>query len=261
MSQAPPPPHLGDPPPAKSGGRFFMFGGIGCGLVLLVCCGAVGFGVYWASKSFTTDPAKIAEIRDSMVPIDIPPGYSGEFGMQFIGMTMVFYSSDTHNGAIMQGEFGPQYAGNDARELQAQVQTQMGNRSDEADVNFTEFETRVYTIFGEEREFEFALGQDPNTGMEYLRVMGTYPVEGGSTGLLFIQAPTDEMSAEQADLIVRSIDPAGTVEGGIPLDRIEVEVEEVEEPATDETPATDTPAPDASAEEAPAEEPEPASQP
>src|SRR5262245_58786301 len=64
--------------PGMSGGAKVLLGmGIGCGVLVLLCCGFFGASGWWlvrtAQKSITEDPNTIHILTEEIAKIDIPP--------------------------------------------------------------------------------------------------------------------------------------------------------------------------------------------
>ena len=59
--------------------------GIGCGVLLLLCCGLVGFGGFAGYRYFQNalidDPDKVRQITDAIVTIEIPESLEPKMAM------------------------------------------------------------------------------------------------------------------------------------------------------------------------------------
>ena len=116
--QQPPPVNPYDSPETvrsgMSGGTKVLLGlGIGCGVLVLLCCGVFGVGAFFFGRSvqhaMSEDPATIRSVTDSIVTIEIPPPLEPKMSLDWTMpivnrkvMTMAIYADkQDHSGLVL----------------------------------------------------------------------------------------------------------------------------------------------------------------
>jgi hypothetical protein len=190
--------------------------GIGCGVLLLLCCGVIGIGGYFAANyaqdSFSEDPAKAREVTDEIAQINIPdvlePKASIDARVPFTGerlMTWAFYASADGEDFLILAEFGPMLA--DTGDLEREVRKSMresGTVNDE-EVDVIESETYDTKIHDEDASFQIAKVEGRNSGNEYWQATGQFTGDGGPA-LLILRLSAEEFSKEQVLDIIKSME-------------------------------------------------------
>ena len=200
--------------PQKGGGSKVMLGvGIGCGIVLLLCCGG-GVGLYFvfkdALKIETDAPAVVAaaqEITDIDVPQQFAPTVAVKVNIPVInkGGTVVVYTDANQEGSIQLFEL----SGNATAAEQEQIRQQM-----EQNLRQQGHGSKNLVMTGESREVNFEVRGKPASftiqkgksqdGKEFFEVKGNFEGKGGPA-LLSGQLPADQIDEEQAEAFVKSI--------------------------------------------------------
>ena len=180
------------------------------GLSLVLCCGV---SIWFARSAMTvTDkPDEIRAITEEIATIELPEGYEPQFAVSInmmMKMHMVGYGPDGDDEnviTLMQMKMPGGISDEDAKRSFREQNQQQGNN---ADIQVEKRETRTFTIDGEECEFEFITGTDPETKEEMHQVIGVFPGRNG-TAVLMIMGSDQSWDEEQAIQIIKSISVNG----------------------------------------------------
>lgn len=196
-------------PPRKQGGSKLLMGlGIGCGLVLLLCCGG-GVAIYWFARgAVSEDPARIAEVAREIAEVQLPPDLqplrSVSMKAMNRGLSMAIYQSEDGTGTaiLMEIAGGEALDPSDMRE-QAELQGQQQGieQGDLVDVESREMEIQVR---GEPAKFLIEMGKESQSNVEYIRGSGVFRTKDG-VGMLMVQGPADRYTEEQIEETIRSV--------------------------------------------------------
>lgn len=206
--------------PQKGGGSKLLLGlGIGCGLMLLLCCGG-GVAVFMIGKSAVqveTSPVPVATVAQGITDMDVPAGFEPKMSMSikvpFANkkvMTMAFYTGPNENGIIMAAEFGEEMAGNDPEQMKLQIEQSMRQqqqRQGQGAKNLQmegESKEVTVTVRGEECTFTIQRGKAQNEE-EFVQIEGTFTSKEGGPAFLFGQLPASDFSEEDAEAFVKSV--------------------------------------------------------
>ena len=205
--------------PQKSGGSKVLLGlGIGCGLVLLLCCGIGGFGVYMFKSAFTiqTTPAEVAATAQGITEMTPPEGFNPEGGVIFKNpftgekaAAFAGFSGPGKKGVLIVAEVNQEMVGADAEQIRAQAEQslqqqghQQGSQAQDLQMIGEPRDVKT-TIRGQEATFTIQRGKAPD-GAEYYQVQGTFQGKGGP-GFLMGQFPADQIDEEKTEAFVKSI--------------------------------------------------------
>jgi hypothetical protein len=210
-------PYAPDVPPRKSGGSgIWLFLGIGCGLVLLLCCGG-GVAMFYVGKSainVTQVPAEVTQKSQEIADFDVPAGFKPQMAMStqvpFTGqkfMTMVVYSAPNQDGGLFLMEFGGAVGANmDREQLKLQMHQSLSQQGQQAkQLNILESRDVEVQIHGQPTTFKIQKAEDQQTKQQYVQVEGTFNGKGGGPAVLIGQLKADEFSEDDAEKLVRSI--------------------------------------------------------
>ena len=85
--------------------------GIVAGLLLLCLCGGgatfflLGAAGRMIARNVVTDPADVAAIADGIAEYQLPAGWREQYGMRFLGFSLVAYAPADSRGHIMLMQF------------------------------------------------------------------------------------------------------------------------------------------------------------
>ncbi len=219
--------------------------GIGCGLLLVLCCGVFGIGGYFASNyaknALSYDPAKAREITADIVDIEIPeslePQGSVDARVPFRGdrlMTGAVYGSKEGDNHIIIGEFGPSIAQGDFERTMRESMREAGQEEDE---NLVVIDSEPYDamIHGEQATFTIAEAEGRKSKTKYWQVSGEFRGDAGPA-ILLMRLEAEKFTKEQVIDIIKSMEDA-------PNEDLKAEEKPAEETPADEQPAEEPPAP------------------
>jgi len=228
MSNAPPPMNPYDLPP-KTGmsttGKVLLGTGIGCVVMLALCCGTFGLFVFNFVRTMENakidDPQQIQELSDDIVSIDVPPALEPRMGIDvklpFVGMPMiagVIYSDKagggvddddfSHHNVLIYGQLGQAFSNDPNMREQLDNFKREGHGHSENDFKVEESETFDSTINGEPAQFTINKGRDNDSDDERWHVMGSFQGKGGPA-IFLMHLKTADFTKEQVLAILKSM--------------------------------------------------------
>ncbi len=164
------------------------------GLVLIGCCGGMGFVLHRIRSGFSTDPVAVRQTTDEIVPIQIPPDFEPvgklEVDLPLIPYTkVVFYAWPDEKGLLVLADLGipMEQATRDVLRRTSERLRDRATRNEPARrLVVKERRWRRVRVGEKELEFEFAQAEDPETHVEYRQVTGFVPGHHGAALVLFV---------------------------------------------------------------------------
>jgi len=209
----------------KSGTKWLLGLGIGCGVVVLLCCGGVVgisyFGARFVSQSLVENPAEIVALSNEIAMIDVPPELKPTMALPlkvpFTGqpfMTMVVYSEQGQDatkddgeidGALLLAEFFPRYAPTDRKELQKQMDDALAKQGrTKGEVNVSESRELKLEVHGKPAEFMIQKGEDNKSHRKVVQGIGSFQGKQG-TAVLVLQLDAEKHTTDDIEKVLRSI--------------------------------------------------------
>ena len=200
--------------PGMSGTTKVLLGmGIGCGVLVLLCCGFFGASTFWlvrtAQKALTEDPGEIRRLTDEIVNIKIPDSLPPKAGMDlslpFVGtkfMTWVAYGVEDHNGLFI-AQFSEELVKQGDMQAQWKDSMRQSGQKEWDDIKVEESDKVELTINGSPATFTINRGQDSKS-KEVWQVTSSFRGKGGPA-MFVLKANTDEFSREQLGEILQSM--------------------------------------------------------
>ncbi len=188
-------PNWPQPQTSRRGCGLFSCLMIGCGGMLLLCCGGVIGGVFYFRSWVSEDPAAIAAAQKQIAEIVVPDGLEPKAA---INMKLPFVGEIGHGVVYLDQQSGSnlllltinrRFAEEDGFDFdQAMRQSlQQQNAGQEANFRVTRppYE-RKFTVRGEEVAFRFAEGENTQSGKKMLRVSGAFSGDSGPVIVQFL---------------------------------------------------------------------------
>ena len=215
---APEPPRTG----MSTGTKVLLFAGGGCAVVVLLCCGALGFSGMWFGRMIegaaSEDPEVVAEVTGELADIRIPeelqPGGSFRLEIPFTEQKTIFvmYEHEDDDAFLVLMHFGPlQIDAEDVADaIEQQVAQQRAANPDlemriDEDFVVEETERREFVIRGQLATFIFSRGRDEESGESSIQVAGSFEGKIGPVMLLLF-AREDAISEEEIVEMIESIE-------------------------------------------------------
>jgi hypothetical protein len=203
------------PPPRSGGSKVWLFLGIGCGFMLLLCCGGVVGMVYTFRNAvqIAQDPAAIRQQSSQLAEFDVPKGFEPKMAITvnvpFTGqkfMTMVAYAPSDNQGALFLMGMGQMVGNADPEMMKLQMEQQMKQQGQgQQTKQLTVLDTREVQveIRGKQATFKIQKAEDPNK-QQFVQILGAFDGKEGPV-MFFGQLKADDFSEEDAEKMVRSI--------------------------------------------------------
>ena len=212
-----PSPYAPQTPPPKSGGsKVWLFLGLGCGLVLLLCCGG-GVATLYVGKNavnVANDPATVKQQSSQIADFDVPTGFQPKaavtINVPFTGqkfMTMATFTPSDDDGGVFLVGIGQIGANADREQMRAQFEQQMkqqGQGPKAKQLNVLDSHDIDVEINGKPATFKIQKAEEPQTKKQYVQVDGVFDGKEGPA-IFIAQLKADDFSEEDAEKLVRSI--------------------------------------------------------
>jgi hypothetical protein len=167
--------------------------GIGCGVLVVVCCGGT-IGMFYmigksAQEAVTKDPAKIRQLTNQIVTIEVPDSLPPLVGMEFVipvvnfeVMKWVQYGEEHSHNLLALMQFNPRF---DEQQMRSQWRTsaRQNGPSGFDDIEVEQSERYQRLINGQDATFTIASGHDPGSDTKVWQVTGSFH---GKTGPAFL---------------------------------------------------------------------------
>ncbi len=203
------------PRPGMSGtAKLFLGLGIGCGVLVLLCCGGFVATFYYfgrsAANSVTKDPAKIREITDKIVaitvPDSLPPATAMEWNLPLFNFTvMTFAQYGDEHGPNLLGlvQFNENF---DEKQMRTQWRDSMSQNGRQGfeEIEIEKSERVEQDVNGEPAAFTLAEGQVAHSDDKVWQVTGSFHGKGGPA-FLHMKVKADDFTKEQVLEIIHSM--------------------------------------------------------
>jgi hypothetical protein len=223
--------------------------GIGCGVLVLLCCGVFGIGGYFAANfaknSFSDDPVKARDITESIVTIEIPPSLEPQGSIDFripiqgdLFMRGAFYGSDEGDNHLIIGEFNAEMVNSGDFETQFRESMNNSRREEHEDLDIVESETYDAEVNGEEASFRIAKAEGRKSKKAYWQVTGEFRGDAGPA-ILIMRLAADKFSKDDVIAVIKSMEDPES----------ETAPKEESPPEQEDAPAEEAPTEEAAADE------------
>jgi len=195
-------------------GKVFLGLGIGCLVLVLLCCGGLGLVGFFFGKSFqnatSDDPVVIEGVTDSIVEITVPPKLEPKGSVKWVVpfvnkemLTLVFYGDAGDKSVLALIQFGADLGDNEAMKEQWQDSLREASQKDMKEVELVESEEFKIEINGSPATFIVGKGHNEHK-KDVWQAMGPFEGKGGSA-MLFMQLDAEEFTKEELMEILHSM--------------------------------------------------------
>jgi hypothetical protein len=176
-------------------------------LVLCLCAGFFAFYVLGVAgvaiaRNVVTSPSEVADIASGIAEYTLPPGYDEEFGMRFLGFSLVAYATADEHSHLMLMQFPPTTR-IDQIEMERQLREATRDRSRFWDTDMRTIERRQVAIRGQEVTLTVSEGTN-HEGDVYRAISGVFQGKGGPT-LLVMSEPRSQWDEAAVSAFIASI--------------------------------------------------------
>jgi hypothetical protein len=200
----------------SSGAKVLIGLGIGCGVLVLLCCGIGGIATFYFGRSFqqamSKDPATVRQVAESIVTIDVPeelePEVSIDFTLPFVNrkmMSMAVFADRGDHSALVLFQLDEGFGNADTMQAQFNQQIRESGRGQMEEINVEDSETIKQEINGEEAEFTVGKGKAKEGGREVWQATGGFKGKGGPA-MLFVQVDAEKFTKEQVTDVIHSME-------------------------------------------------------
>jgi hypothetical protein len=166
---------------------------VGCGGVMLLCCGFGVWAIFYVRSWAVTDPQQVAAeakaIGEVEPPADLKPKMAIRVRLPFYGRIAsgVVYS-DEGSGTLFLLSIDSAVVGAEESDIQERLQEalQQEGSEKEEDLQIESKEEKQLTVRGKPVTFSFARGKNTKTGQQLIEVKGTFEGKSGPTIFYFI---------------------------------------------------------------------------
>lgn len=204
-----------DPTPAQKRGSGRLLGfALGCGGLVVLCCGGGVVALVMMGQSFQvkTDPAQASTIAsgiaDMQLPADLQPISSVDQRVPILNqriMSIVIYQSADKSSTVMLCGFPGELTAANRPQLRSLVDMQLAQQG-QALGEMTVRDTKTVDVKIREQPSYFTVekGTLSTNQVEYVRIGGLFPSKDG-VGMIIVQAPTSKLNDKQVQALINSI--------------------------------------------------------
>jgi hypothetical protein len=204
------------PQPGMSSGAKVLLGlGIGCGVLVLLCCGggiiaAVFFGRSM-QQAMSEDPETVRIVTESIVEIDVPtslpPQMSLDWTIPILNrkmMTMAVYADEGDKSALVLFQMDEDFGNPAVMRTQFEESMKESGGQEWDEVELEESEKFTTEINGAEAEFTVGRGKRKEDDREVWQAIGSFDGKGGPA-MLFMQLDAENFSKDDAMGVLQSM--------------------------------------------------------
>jgi hypothetical protein len=199
-----------------SGGAKVLIGlGIGCGVLLLLCCGVFGVTAYFFGRSFqhatSTDPATVRSVTDSIVTIEVPPSLEPQMSLDWsmpilnrkVTTMAVYADKEDHSGLVLF-QLAEDLGDPEMMKMQFRNSLRQGGKEKWKEVHLQDSENFESPINDSPAEFKVGRGKLEESGREIWQATGTFSGKGGPA-MLFMQLNAEDFNKDDVMDVLKSM--------------------------------------------------------
>ena len=179
--------------------------GIGCGVLLLLCCGGFAGITWWGrskfEKSTSSDPVVVRKTAAEIAEVPLPPNFEPKYSMDMtvpfsqVKIKGVVYGTKD-NGFFMMGEFDAKMSDAEREEFIKGFRGNFKMQDNNQKLDILESKTVDLTMRGKPASFKFAKAQNADTKQKLWQIMGTFNGREGPAMIMLV-VPLEQFSEDQ----------------------------------------------------------------
>lgn len=182
------------------------------GGLLLLCCLGIGLAALllpravqnFAENSLTDDPEQVAEVGQSILDYELPPGMQEEGAMGFAGIKMVFITAGQRNNAMVMLMQFPAIMQANEEEMRRQLEDAMTQQSGQQQFNMEVVSEDEVVINDQNTVLTTLEGTDEN-GNSIRQITGVFESKAGDPAMLMAISPIAAWEEANIDEFIESL--------------------------------------------------------
>jgi hypothetical protein len=182
------------------------------GGLLLLCCLGIGLAALllpravqnFAENSITDDPEQVAEVGQSILDYELPPGMQEEGAMGFAGIKMVFITAGPGNDAMVMLMQFPAIMQANEEEMRRQLEDAMTQQSGQQQFNMEVVSEDEVVINDQNSVLTTLEGTDEN-GNSIRQITGVFESKAGDPAMLMAISPIAAWEEANIDEFIESL--------------------------------------------------------
>jgi hypothetical protein len=182
------------------------------GGLLLLCCLGIGLAALllpravqnFAENSITDDPEQVAEVGQSILDYELPPGMQEEGAMGFAGIKMVFITAGPGNDAMVMLMQFPAIMQANEEEMRRQLEDAMAQQSGQQQFNMEVVSEDEVVINDQNSVLTTLEGTDEN-GNSIRQITGVFESKAGDPAMLMAISPIAAWEEANIDEFIESL--------------------------------------------------------
>ena len=182
------------------------------GGLLLLCCLGIGLAALllpravqnFAENSITDDPEQVAEVGQSILDYELPPGMQEEGAMGFAGIKMVFITAGPGNDAMVMLMQFPAIMQANEEEMRRQLEDAMTQQSGQQQFNMEVVSEDEVVINDQNSVLTTLEGTDEN-GNSIRQITGVFESKAGNPAMIMAISPIAAWEEANIDEFIESL--------------------------------------------------------
>jgi len=182
------------------------------GGLLLLCCLGIGLAALllpravqnFAENSITDDPEQVAEVGQSILDYELPPGMQEEGAMGFAGIKMVFITAGPGNDAMVMLMQFPAIMQANEEEMRRQLEDAMAQQSGQQQFNMEVVSEDEVVINDQNSVLTTLEGTDEN-GNSIRQITGVFESKAGNPAMIMAISPIAAWEEANIDEFIESL--------------------------------------------------------
>jgi hypothetical protein len=182
------------------------------GGLLLLCCLGIGLAALllpravqnFAENSITDDPEQVAEVGQSILDYELPPGMQEEGAMGFAGIKMVFITAGPGNDAMVMLMQFPAIMQANEEDMRRQLEDAMTQQSGQQQFNMEVVSEDEVVINDQNTVLTTLEGTDEN-GNSIRQITGVFESKAGNPAMIMAISPIAAWEEANIDEFIESL--------------------------------------------------------